>query len=119
MLFTLGWGAAGLDWVYIHSCGNGHLGFRFYSGSLGKTERRPPRGARKSKAKAKAKAKARRPYRRPDCRCVCDPIVGASLLAMDFQAPRSSRRGALSLTSIASRLAPTGDWGYPQRSGRL
>jgi hypothetical protein len=74
-----------------------------------------PRGARKSKAKAKA----RRPDSRPGCRCVCDPIVGASLLAMDFQAPRSSRRGALSLTSIASRLAPTGDWGYPQRSGRL
>ncbi|MNF72135.1 hypothetical protein D3C84_541050 [compost metagenome] len=26
----------GLDWVNIHSCGNGHLWFRSYSGSLGK-----------------------------------------------------------------------------------
>ncbi|MEZ0554346.1 hypothetical protein ACAW49_20340, partial [Pseudomonas sp. Env-44] len=23
-----------VDCVHIHSCGNGHLGFRFYSGSL-------------------------------------------------------------------------------------
>jgi hypothetical protein len=30
-----------VDRVHIHSCGNDHLGFRFYSESLGKTERRP------------------------------------------------------------------------------
>ena len=24
----------GLEWVHIHCCGNGHLGFRSYSGSL-------------------------------------------------------------------------------------
>ncbi|WP_150787342.1 hypothetical protein [Pseudomonas fluorescens] len=34
--------------------------------------------------------------------------VGASLLAMDSSAPRSARWNALSLTSIASKLAPTG-----------
>ncbi|MVV51195.1 hypothetical protein EJA72_23555 [Pseudomonas sp. PB120] len=33
---------------------------------------------------------------------------GASLLAKSLRALRSSRMGALSLTSIASRLAPTG-----------
>jgi L-cystine uptake protein TcyP (sodium:dicarboxylate symporter family) len=47
-------------------------------------------------------------HARPDCRSVRDPIVGASLLAMNVQTTRSSRQGALSLTSIASRLAPTG-----------
>jgi hypothetical protein len=30
-----------VDRVHIHSCGNGHLWFRPYSESLGKTERRP------------------------------------------------------------------------------
>jgi MFS family permease len=35
--------------------------------------------------------------------------VGASLLAKNVQTTRSSRKGALSLTSIASRLAPTGN----------
>jgi len=34
--------------------------------------------------------------------------VGASLLAMDPSAPRLTRPHALSLTTIASRLAPTG-----------
>jgi hypothetical protein len=34
--------------------------------------------------------------------------VGASLLAMDVQTTHSFRQGALSLTSIASLLAPTG-----------
>ncbi|WP_338922917.1 hypothetical protein V0M98_12425 [Pseudomonas silesiensis] len=34
--------------------------------------------------------------------------VGASLLAMNSSAPRSARRNALSLTIIASKLAPTG-----------
>jgi hypothetical protein len=33
--------------------------------------------------------------------------VGASLLAMVSRATRSSRKNALSLTSIASKLAPT------------
>ena len=28
------WQSTQLDRVHIHSCGNGHLGFRFYSGSL-------------------------------------------------------------------------------------
>jgi hypothetical protein len=44
--------------------------------------------------------------------------VGASLLAMDFEAARSSRQGGLSLTSIASRLAPTGVRAH-LKSGRL
>ncbi|MVV52343.1 hypothetical protein EJA72_29540 [Pseudomonas sp. PB120] len=35
-------------------------------------------------------------------------FVGASLLAKNAQAPRSSRQRALSLASIASKLAPTG-----------
>ncbi|RAI63535.1 hypothetical protein DOZ80_28370 [Pseudomonas fluorescens] len=39
------------------------------------------------------------------------PSVGASLLAKNVRPPRSSRQLALSLTSIASRLAPTGDLG--------
>ena len=68
---------------------------------LRRTGTKPLEGARKSKAKAKAKA--RRPDSRPDCRPVRVPIVGASLLAMDVQAARSSRQGALSLTSIASK----------------
>ncbi|QCY13404.1 hypothetical protein ELQ88_23025 [Pseudomonas sp. MPC6] len=34
--------------------------------------------------------------------------VGASLLAMDSSAPRLTRSHALSLTIIASKLAPTG-----------
>jgi len=34
--------------------------------------------------------------------------VGASLLAMDSSAPRSSRSHALSLTTIAGKPAPTG-----------
>jgi hypothetical protein len=37
------------------------------------------------------------------------------MLAMDFRATRSSRQCALSLTSIASRLAPTGDPGAPEK----
>ena len=86
---------------------------------LRRTSTRPLEGARKSKAISRSNAKARRPDSRPDCRFVRYPIVGASLLAMDFQATRSSRQGALSLTSIASRLAPTGDWRYLQKSGRL
>ena len=68
---------------------------------------RPLDGARKSKAKA------RRPDSRPDCRLVPDSIVGASLLAINVQTTRSSRQHALSLTSIASRLAPTGDQVQP------
>ncbi len=35
-------------------------------------------------------------------------LVGASLLAMDSSAPRLTRSHALSLTIIASKLAPTG-----------
>ncbi|OXR29534.1 hypothetical protein PSJE_28020 [Pseudomonas jessenii] len=35
--------------------------------------------------------------------------VGASLLAKNVQTPRSFRQQALSLTSFASKLAPTGD----------
>ncbi|SDT42805.1 hypothetical protein SAMN04490206_3078 [Pseudomonas umsongensis] len=85
---------------------------------LHRTSTRPLEGARKSKAKSKATAKARRPDSRPDGRSVRDPIVGASLLAMDFQAARSSRQGGLSLTSIASRLAPTGVRAH-LKSGRL
>ncbi|MVV49495.1 hypothetical protein EJA72_14800 [Pseudomonas sp. PB120] len=38
---------------------------------------------------------------------VDEPFVGASLLAKNLRAPRSFRRTALSLTSIASKLAPT------------
>ncbi|RZI30815.1 hypothetical protein EUX57_15970 [Pseudomonas orientalis] len=37
--------------------------------------------------------------------CFC---VGASLLAKNLRAPRSSRMNALSLTFFASKLAPTG-----------
>jgi hypothetical protein len=37
-----------------------------------------------------------------------NPIVGASLLAKNAQTLRSSRQDTLSLTTIASRLAPTG-----------
>ncbi|PMY59974.1 hypothetical protein C1Y31_29530 [Pseudomonas sp. FW305-25] len=51
--------------------------------------------------------------RRP---CLAKPPVGASLLAMDPRTPRSSTQHALSLTSIASKLAPTrlflNDWGF-------
>jgi hypothetical protein len=45
--------------------------------------------------------------------------VGASLLAMvaNDDAPCLDERVVWTL--IASRLAPTGDWGYLQRSGRL
>ncbi|POM13442.1 hypothetical protein CUU62_17555 [Pseudomonas sp. WP001] len=39
----------------------------------------------------------------------CDHTVGASLLAKNSRAPRSFRMGALSLTSFASKLAPTQD----------
>ncbi|AFY18130.1 hypothetical protein PputUW4_00923 [Pseudomonas sp. UW4] len=39
------------------------------------------------------------------------PPVGASLLAKNPRTPRLSRITALSLTTIASRLAPTGGWG--------
>ncbi|AFY20323.1 hypothetical protein PputUW4_03128 [Pseudomonas sp. UW4] len=35
------------------------------------------------------------------------PYIGASLLAMDSSAPRLSSSPALSLTTIASKLAPT------------
>ncbi|RFD24569.1 hypothetical protein CER19_25275 [Pseudomonas sp. GL93] len=35
------------------------------------------------------------------------PVVGASLLAKNLQAPRSFRKHALSLTFFASKLAPT------------
>src|SRR5450830_613196 len=41
------------------------------------------------------------------------PLVGASLLAMVVQAPRGIRYPELSLTSIASPLAPTGDRARP------
>ncbi|PMZ87463.1 hypothetical protein C1X61_18080 [Pseudomonas sp. FW215-T2] len=41
------------------------------------------------------------------------PPVGASLLAKNVRPPRSSRQFALSLTSIASRLAPTGKHHLP------
>ncbi|SDT45883.1 hypothetical protein SAMN04490206_3195 [Pseudomonas umsongensis] len=66
-----------------------------------------------------SKSKARRPDSRPDCRTVRNPIVGAGLLAKDVQTTQSSRQGALSLTFFASKPAPTGDWGYLQKSGRL
>ena len=36
-------------------------------------------------------------------------LVGASLLAMDSRTPRLASKSALSLTTIASRLAPTED----------
>ncbi|PRW79542.1 hypothetical protein C7A12_06520 [Pseudomonas fluorescens] len=40
-------------------------------------------------------------------------FVGASLLAKNSRAPRSSRKNALSLTFFASKLAPTDEprWG--------
>jgi hypothetical protein len=41
--------------------------------------------------------------------------VGASLLAMESEAPRLARQNALSLTTIASKLAPTGS--NPMNSG--
>ncbi|NCE92865.1 hypothetical protein DK871_22760 [Pseudomonas sp. L13] len=41
--------------------------------------------------------------------CRGNPVaVGASLLAKNSQAPRLSRKHALSLTFFASKLAPTG-----------
>ena len=52
---------------------------------------------------------ARRPTGRPVSSSVRIYPVGASLLAMDVQTTRSFRPYALSLTSIASRLAPTVD----------
>ncbi|VVN75408.1 hypothetical protein PS704_00713 [Pseudomonas fluorescens] len=70
------------------------------------------------RGRSRSKAKARRPDSRPEVRqdhrgehqCHAPPKspVGASLLAMDAQTPRLLRPHALSLTSIASRLAPTG-----------
>ena len=76
MQLTLGLGVAGgyLDWVHIHCCGNGHLGFRFYTWKNGTPllQGPPPSmpvyplprtGTKPLKAKkSKAKAKARRPY---------------------------------------------------------
>ncbi|PKH25988.1 hypothetical protein PspCFBP13528_25815 [Pseudomonas sp. CFBP13528] len=50
------------------------------------------------------------------------PIVGASLLAKNSQAPRSFRKHALSLTFFASKLAPTEGTFVPgsaQDAGRL
>jgi hypothetical protein len=47
-----------------------------------------------------------RSVRRPDYRFVRHAIAGASPLVKYVQTARSSRQGALSLTSIASRLAP-------------
>ncbi|PMX15593.1 hypothetical protein C1Y18_16160 [Pseudomonas sp. MPR-R5A] len=49
---------------------------------------------------------------RPSCcrasKHTTPPPVGASLLAKNSRTPHSSRMHALSLTSFASKLAPTG-----------
>ncbi len=77
-------------------------------------------GQGRSKAKAKAKAKARRPAAgRPGYRGCTQFSVGASLLAKNAQTTCSSRHPASSLTSIASRLAPTGNRGRQPKPGRL
>jgi hypothetical protein len=49
----------------------------------------------------------------------CAISVGAGLLAMDSRAPRSSGLHALSLTNIASRLAPTRGRAIPVGAGLL
>ncbi|MBR7211963.1 hypothetical protein E1K68_04055 [Pseudomonas sp. B2021] len=36
LLAKAAWQATQLDWVYIHCCGNGYLGFRLTAGHFGK-----------------------------------------------------------------------------------
>ncbi|MBD0680956.1 hypothetical protein CGA21_20185 [Pseudomonas sp. PSB11] len=84
-----------------HPCRVAHYAEPERSLSMGQENQKPKQ----------SKSKARRPDSRPDCRTVRNPIVGADLLAKDVQTTRSSRQGALSLTSFASKPAPTGDWG--------
>ena len=95
--------------VHIRFCGNGGLGFRPYGGSLGRApsnqgllpltfglstgqeDQKPKRGGLTADLTTTER-------RSP---------VGASLLAKNAGTPRGFRQPALSLTSIASKLAPT------------